>query len=392
MQKNMVLMSLAELLMENKQFIIDANKDDMSLYSGNEEAMLDRLKVDEKKVLGMISSVNTVLALPDPEGKVLSSYSHENGMKVENKTVPFGKILIIYESRPDVTIEASVIAFKAGNRVVLKGGKESAKTNKVLIELWQKALEKNGMEKDFVKCLDLGREETQNLIKNNTEQVDLIIPRGGEGLINFVMENTRIPVIVSGRGNNFLYVDVEADFDMAMKLILNGKNRISVCNALDKVLIHKDLPGLSEKVSKLVDSLISKNIKIFADSGIFAISDKTEKINDEKIFFEEFLSSKILLALVDSSEVAVEMINKYSGKHSTSIVTKNEGTAKKFQDTADCSAVHWNTSVRLTDGGQFGFGAEIGTSTQKLHFRGPIGVDQLVTNKWYISGNGQIRE
>ena len=313
-------------------------------------------------------------------------------MKVENKTVPFGKILIIYESRPDVTIEASVIAFKAGNRVVLKGGKESAKTNKVLIELWQKALEKNGMEKDFVKCLDLGREETQNLIKNNTEQVDLIIPRGGEGLINFVMENTRIPVIVSGRGNNFLYVDVEADFDMAMKLILNGKNRISVCNALDKVLIHKDLPGLSEKVSKLVDSLISKNIKIFADSGIFAISDKTEKINDEKIFFEEFLSSKILLALVDSSEVAVEMINKYSGKHSTSIVTKNEGTAKKFQDTADCSAVHWNTSVRLTDGGQFGFGAEIGTSTQKLHFRGPIGVDQLVTNKWYISGNGQIRE
>ena len=151
MQKNMVLMSLAELLMENKQFIIDANKEDMSLYSGNEEAMLDRLKVDEKKVLGMISSVNTVLALPDPEGKDLSSYSHENGMKVENKTVPFGKILIIYESRPDVTIEASVIAFKAGNRVVLKGGKESAKTNKVLIELWQKALEKNGMEKDFVK-------------------------------------------------------------------------------------------------------------------------------------------------------------------------------------------------------------------------------------------------
>ncbi len=392
MEKNKVLENLAQLLLDNKQKIIDVNTEDLKAYTGKDEAMFDRLKVDEKKVSGMIESVKIVLKLEDPEGKILSSYDHENGMKVVNKTVPFGKILIIYESRPDVTIEASCIAFKAGNRVLLKGGKEAGKTNTVLVNLWQEALVKNGMEKDFVKYLDYDREQTKELIIKNTEKIDLIIPRGGEGLIDFVVQNTKLPVIVSGRGNNFLYVDKEADFQMALKLILNGKSRISVCNALDKVLINKNLPDLVSFVSHLTDVLIERGIEVQGDKSVSQFTEKIKVIDGDEIFGQEFLAAKIFLSLVENVDEATEKINKYSGHHSTSIVTNNKETARKFQDGADCAAVHHNSSVRLTDGGQFGFGAEIGTSTQKLHFRGPIGVGQLVTNKWYINGSGQIRE
>ena len=392
MDRNEVLNTLARLLEENTQKIIDINQQDFSAYLGDDQAMLDRLKVDEKKVLGMVDSVRTVLKMENPDGKVLNSYQHKNGMIVENKTVPFGKILIIYESRPDVTIEASSIAFKAGNKVVLKGGKEAGKTNLFLVDLWQEALQKNGMEKDFVKYVDYGRDETQNLIKNNTLNVDLIIPRGGEGLINFVLQNTNVPVIVSGRGNNFLYLDKEVDFEMGKNIILNGKSRISVCNALDKVLINKDLPNLESSIAILVDSLIEKNITVLGDENLAKLNKKIIEIKGEEIFGQEFLAAKIYLSLVNDMDEAILKINKYSGKHSTCIVTRNKDTAKKFQDEADCAAVHHNTSVRFTDGGQFGFGAEIGISTQKLHSRGPIGVAQLVTNKWYINGNGQIRE
>ena len=392
MEKNKVLENLAQLLLDNKQKIIDVNTEDLKAYTGKDEAMFDRLKVDEKKVSGMIESVKIVLKLEDPEGKILSSYDHENGMKVVNKTVPFGKILIIYESRPDVTIEASCIAFKAGNRVLLKGGKEAGKTNTVLVNLWQEALVKNGMEKDFVKYVNYDRDETQNLIKNNIENVDLIIPRGGEGLIKFVLKNTNVPVIVSGRGNNFLYLDKESDFEMAKKIIINGKSRISVCNALDKVLINKDLPNFELSIRELVDLLIEKNITVLGDENLAKLNIKIIETKGEEILAEEFLSAKIYLSLVNDIDEAILKINKYSGRHSTCIVTENKNTAKKFQDEADCAAVHHNTSVRFTDGGQFGFGAEIGISTQKLHSRGPIGVAQLVTNKWYISGNGQTRE
>jgi len=392
MKRNDVLNTLAELLEENIQKIIDINQQDFSVYLGTDQAMLDRLKVDGKKVLGMIDSVRIVQKMENPDGKVLNSYQHKNGMIIENKTVPFGKILIIYESRPDVTIEASVIAFKAGNKVVLKGGREAGKTNLFLVELWQEALQKNGMEKDFVKYVNYDRDETQNLIKNNIENVDLIIPRGGEGLIKFVLKNTNVPVIVSGRGNNFLYLDKESDFEMAKKIIINGKSRISVCNALDKVLINKDLPNFELSIRELVDLLIEKNITVLGDENLAKLNIKIIETKGEEILAEEFLSAKIYLSLVNDIDEAILKINKYSGRHSTCIVTENKNTAKKFQDEADCAAVHHNTSVRFTDGGQFGFGAEIGISTQKLHSRGPIGVAQLVTNKWYISGNGQTRE
>ncbi len=380
MKKNRVLETLAELLLKNKQNIIDANKKDISASSNIDESMLDRLKVDEKKVLGMVESINQTIKLKDPEGEILFSFQHDNGLKIENKTVPFGKILIIYESRPDVTIEAAITAFKAGNKILLKGGKEARETNLLLATLWQDALTANGFDKNHITYLDINREETQDLIKMNSHRVDLIIPRGGEGLINFVEQNSNIPLIVSGRGNNFLYIDKEADLDMATKIILNGKQRISVCNALDKVLINQDITDVQSYRSTLTSKLVENKIEVLNDQ------------NDEAIMSEEFLAAKILLKNVQDIDEAIDLINKYSGGHSATIVTSNAQVANKFQNEVDCAAVYHNASTRFTDGGQFGFGAEMAISTQKLHFRGPIALNQLVTNKWFIYGDGQIRE
>jgi len=231
--KNSVLKSLSELLQQNKSEIIAANTNDMDSFP----EMKDRLKVDLNKIDGMIKSLKEVAAQYDPEGKELYSFTREDGLRIMNRTVPFGTILIIYESRPDVTIEAAATAFKAGNKILLKGGKESYNTNMLLTKLWQKALSENGVDQGYVEYLNLSHSETQQLIKENTMKVDLIIPRGGERLIQFVQENASVPVIISGRGNNFLYIDEEVDFDMAVRLVVNGKQRISVCNAIDKVLI-----------------------------------------------------------------------------------------------------------------------------------------------------------
>ncbi|MCB0284601.1 MAG: glutamate-5-semialdehyde dehydrogenase [Calditrichaeota bacterium] len=380
MNKNSVLKTLAELLEKNKQQIIDANKLDIAGASDLDESLLDRLKVDEKKVTAMIDSVNQTIQLEDPENKILYMHQHPSGMKIENKTVPFGKIIIIYESRPDVTIEAAITAFKAGNRVLLKGGKEARQTNKFLVNLWHKALSEHGWNKDYVVYLDLNRQETQQLIKENSYRADLIIPRGGEGLINFVLQNSNIPVIVSGRGNNFLYVDKDSDLDMAIKIILNGKKRISVCNALDKVLVNQKIPNVESFISDLTTKLTENKIALVNEP------------HNDTVMAEEFLAAKILLKKVNDIDEAIEMINRYSGGHSATIVTSNKERATKFLQEVDCAAVYHNASTRFTDGGQFGFGAEMAISTQKLHFRGPIALNQLVTNKWFIYGDGHIRE
>ncbi len=388
--KNEVLTTLVQLLVTHQDQIISANQKDVAAYQGDDESMLDRLKVNDKKVQGMIAAVQQAIALDDPEGKILYTHQPDNGLKIENRTVPFGNILIIYESRPDVTIEAAITAFKAGNKILLKGGKEARNTNLVLTEIWQKALTENGVDKNYVTYLDLDRVATQALIKTNSHQVDLIIPRGGEGLINFVRQNTDIPLIISGRGNNFLYVDNECDFEMAINLIINGKSRISVCNALDKVLIHQDIPDFGNRLLQLIARLKENQIEVVGDVGISDEFDVSPMANND-IYYEEFLSAKVLLGIVKNKEEAILKINKYSGKHSASIVTSNTKNAEQFLNEVDCAAVYHNASTRFTDGGEFGFGAEIAISTQKLHFRGPIGINELVTNKWFIFGNGQTR-
>ena len=390
--KNDTLNSLAQLLGERKDEIIAANKLDIAVCPNDDPVIFDRLKVDESKVEKMIASVKNVIAANDPVGKIISTQTRENGLRIENRTVPFGTILIIYEARPDVSIEAAIIALKAGNRILLKGGKEARNTNLYLANLWQIALAENNADTNFVKYLDISREETQKLINGDAEKFDLVIPRGGETLIDFVVKNSKVPVIVSGRGNNFAYIDSETDFETAMKIVLDGKSRLSVCNALDKVLIDENLPDFDAKVRQLINALLAKNIEILGDETVCNLNDSVQLFSNEKTWFEEFLSAKMVVAIVSNLEKAIEKINKYSGGHSATIITKNVERAEQFMHEVDCAAVYHNASVRFTDGGEFGLGAEIAISTQKLHFRGPLGAEHLLTNKWFVFGDGQIRK
>lgn len=390
--KNDILKTLARLLDENKSAVIAANRADLEACPKDDAVIFDRLKIDAAKIGKMIASVENVIAAPDPVGKILFSHTRADNLKIENRAVPFGTILIIYEARPDVSIEAAIIALKAGNKILLKGGKEARNTNLCLANLWQIALEENGADKNFVRYLDLSREETQKLICGAGEKFDLVIPRGGDALIEFVLKNSNAPVLVSGRGNNFLYIDREADFEMALEIALNGKQRLSVCNALDKILIDEKLPALEEKISRIVDALHDKSIEVFGDASVHYANPSARLFGGEEIWYEEFLSAKMVVAVVSNLDEAIEKINRYSGGHSAAIVTENAETAERFLQEADCAAVYHNASTRFTDGGEFGLGAEIAISTQKLHFRGPLGAQHLLTNKWFVRGDGQIRK
>lgn len=389
--RNAVLLLMAKLIEQEKDTILKANKIDLDSYSGEDIAMHDRLKVDDSKIKGMIDSLEQLASQEDPLGHERFDFTHENGLKISNKTAPFGTVMIIYESRPDVTIEAAGIAFKSGNKILLKGGKESLNSNLVLVNLWHKALSKNNISNNWVEYLQFNRQETQNFLEKPSQKVDLIIPRGGEKLIAFVRDNATCPVIVSGRGNNFVYVHKEADLDMALDIIINAKTtRISVCNALDKVLIDNNLLNKSEFVSKLIERLLEHNVEILVDE-VFKDHQNVKVIKNDDVWYEEFLDYKIVIGVIHSESDAISKINKYSGGHSASIITKNDKIAEQFLNNIDCAAVYHNASTRFTDGFQFGLGGELAISTDKLHQRGPIGLQHLVTNKWYIHGNGQVR-
>ncbi|TLF46894.1 glutamate-5-semialdehyde dehydrogenase [Maribacter aurantiacus] len=389
--RNAVLTTMAQLISMEKSALFAANKLDMGNYDGADLAMGDRLKVDDAKVAGMISALKQLASEPDPLGIERFAFSHENGIKVSNKTAPFGTILIIYESRPDVTIEAAGIAFKSGNKILLKGGKESLNSNLFLVELWHKALEEHECPKDWVTYLEFDRTQTQAFLEHPTQKLDLIVPRGGEKLIAFVKQHARCPVIVSGRGNNFVYVDTDADLQMALDIIINGKaSKISACNALDKVLISRDLPRKQEFLHHLIQSLKKHKVEILTDAKLEGL-EGTSVMPNEKVWYEEFLDYKILIGQVPDLDEAIITINTYGGGHSAVIVTNNEEKAAEFMNSVDAAAVYHNASSRFTDGGEFGLGGELAISTDKLHQRGPIGLQHLVTNKWYVKGNGQVR-
>jgi len=390
-QRNKVLARVASLISEEREAILKANKLDLESYSRGDIAMFDRLRVDDAKIEGMILSLDQLVADSDPLGKELYNFTHENGIKIVNKTAPFGTILIIYESRPDVTVEAAGIAFKSGNRILLKGGKESLNSNLKIVELWHQALVENNISTDWVEYLNYDRARTQDFLQNPTQKIDLIVPRGGEKLIAFVKHYATCPVIVSGRGNNFVFVEKEADKQLALDIILNGKtSNISACNAVDKVLIDESLPNKEAFIQKIIQQLKEFNVEILVDEELSKF-DKVSKYDSATIWFEEFLDYKIVLGYSTSLEKAIEKINKFSGGHSATIVTENNETAETFMNNVDTAAVYQNASTRFTDGGQFGLGGELAISTDKLHHRGPMGLHHLVTNKWYIKGNGQIR-
>ncbi|MDN3642671.1 glutamate-5-semialdehyde dehydrogenase [Lutimonas halocynthiae] len=390
-QRNAVLLSMARLVDEEKESILQANALDMEAFDKNDLAMYDRLKVDEEKIEGMVLSLEQLESQDDPVGVERFHFTHDNGLEIYNKTASFGTIMIIYESRPDVTIEAGGIAFKSGNKILLKGGKESLNSNLSIVALWHRALAENNCSSDWVTYLNYNREKTREFLRKPDQKIDLIIPRGGEKLIAFVKEHANCPVIVSGRGNNFVYVARDADKAKALDIIINAKTaKISACNALDKVLIDTALPGYELFVKELIEKLNAEKVTVLA-SGDLSKFEGVDANQDESLWFKEFLDYKILMGSIDSLSEAINMINTYGGGHSASIVSENTKEVDYFLSAVDAAAVYHNASTRFTDGFQFGLGGELAISTDKLHQRGPIGLQHLVTNKWYVYGNGQIR-
>lgn len=391
--KNNVLKSMMNILDKRREEIIKENIKDLKAFGESEGAMYDRLILNDKKVDGMIQSVKEVMEQEDPVGKTISHLVLDSGLDITNKTAPFGTIMIIYESRPDVTIEAAVLAFKANSKILLKGGKEANHSNKILEECWHEALKENGLETDWIRLLNMNRTETQEFLKNPPEKLDLIVPRGGEKLIGFVKENATCAVLISGRGNNFLFVSKNADFDIAKKVILNAKTeKISGCNALDKVLVDKNIPEYENKLKELQNMLKEHKVEILVDDEVKKVLKDESLIPGEDTWSEEFLAMKIVVGAVEGLDEAMNKINQYSGGHSAVIITKDKDEALKFMEQVDCAAVYQNASTRFTDGGQMGVGAELAISTDKLHHRGPLGLKQLVTNKYYVFGEGHIRE
>ncbi len=390
-KRNAVLTTMAALLAQERTALKSSNQQDLANYSGEDLAMEKRLLVDDAKIDGMILSLQQLASQDDPVGKIRFEFVHDNGLKIYNKTAAFGTILIIYESRPDVTVEAGGIAFKSGNKILLKGGKESLLSNQKIVSLWHQALESNGVATDWVEYLNYDRVQTQAFLEKPTQKVDLIVPRGGEKLIEFTKKHATCPVIVSGRGNNFVYVSADADLDKAMSVIINAKtSNISVCNALDKVVIDVNLPNWEDFANQLVRALQERKVTVLGDATI-AKATQISQIDSDEIWYEEFLDYKIVIGSVSSNQEAIAKINKYCGGHSAAIITESEITAQEFMDNVDASSVYHNASTRFTDGGQFGLGGELAISTDKLHQRGPIGLQHLVTNKWYVYGEGQVR-
>jgi glutamate-5-semialdehyde dehydrogenase len=390
--KNQVLNSMITIIDRERKAILEANKKDLEAFNREDQALYDRLVVNDAKINGMIQAIKEVQAQEDPVGQEISDLTLDSGLKIINKTAPFGTIMIIYESRPDVTIEAAVLAFKANNKILLKGGKEALNSNIILEKCWHEALEENGLSADWIKLLHLKREETQEFLKNPTEKLDLIVPRGGERLIKFVKDNATCAVLISGRGNNFLYVAKDADWGKTIKVIVNAKtDKISGCNALDKVLIDKNIPNYQDKVKELRTVLANLKVELVVDENIGGILPEENVLSSQDIWYEEFLAMKLLIAEVDNATTAIDMINKFSGGHSAVILTEDKELAKVFMEQVDNAAVYHNASTRFTDGGQMGVGAELAISTDKLHHRGPLGLKQLVTNKYYVFGDGHVR-
>ncbi|WP_296620520.1 glutamate-5-semialdehyde dehydrogenase [Marivirga sp.] len=391
--KNAVLQSMIDNLDKNRDAIIAANKKDLDAFDRDDQALYDRLIVDSAKVDDMIRAVREVKDQNDPVGTVISEDTLENGLHITNKAAPFGTIMIIYESRPDVTIEAAVLAFKANNKILLKGGKEAHNSNEELVKCWHQSLKENGLEDNWIQYLKMDRPTTQEFLRNPDQPLDLIVPRGGERLIDFVKQHAKCAVLVSGRGNNFAYVAPDADMEKVIPVIINAKtDKISACNALDKILVDKDHPKFEETLKTIEKALSENGVQVVASDQVIDHLETNDKIDSEDIWYEEFLSMKAAITSVSGLDNAIEFINKYSGGHSNIILTETQDDAVKFMEQIDSAAVYHNASTRFTDGGAMGVGAELAISTDKLHHRGPLGLKQLVTNKYYVLGNGQVRK
>ena len=388
--KNALLLKLAELLVEQSADIIAANELDLASAedSGVAPAMLDRLMINEKRIEGIAQSLRDVAALEDPIGKG-DVWSRPSGITLRRIRVPLGVVGIIYEARPNVTVDSAALCLKTGNAVVLRGGKEAINTNKALVTVIKSALCACGLDEHSVELITSTSRESANALMSMRGLVDVLIPRGGKGLIRACVENSKVPVIETGAGNCHLYVDQTADFAKALKIAVNAKcSRPSVCNAIETILVHSAVAD--EFLPMLKSALDEYKVDIRGCDRARAILPDISAAT-EADFDTEFDDYIVALGIVDSLDEAIEHINKYSTGHSETIVTENMKNADRFGKEIDSVAVYTNASTRFTDGGEFGFGAEIGISTQKLHVRGPMGLAALTTEKYLISGDGAIR-
>ena len=389
-KKNEILKEISDLLLASKEEIIAENKKDIENAHKNNmtQALIDRLTLTEARIDGMAEGVMQVMALADPVGKVLGGGTLKNGLSIVKKSVPLGVIGIIFESRPNVTVDAGVLCLKAGNTVILRGGSDAINSNKCLVGIMRKAAEKHGVNPDIVQLVeDTSRETATELMKAN-DYLDVLIPRGGGGLINAVIKNATVPVIQTGEGNCHVYVDRFADIDAAVEIVDNAKTqRPSVCNAIENVLVHKNI---AEGFLKKLSAKWNGKVQFIGDSYSAEYITLEREATDED-YRREFLDYTIAVKVVDDIDEAIAHINRFGTKHSECIVTEHLKNAEKFQREVDAAAVYVNASTRFTDGFEFGLGAEIGISTQKLHVRGPMGLEALTTFKYLINGNGQIR-
>lgn len=390
-EKNKALLAIAQSLRNSSETIINENKTDLENGSKNglSAGMLDRLLLDQKRIEDIAKAVEDVAALPDPCGRLLEETTRPNGLVIKKVSVPIGVIGIIYESRPNVTADAAVLCLKSSNAVILRGGKEANHSNIAIVAAMRSALAACGFDENCIQLVtDTSRESANQMMRMNG-YIDCLIPRGGKGLIRSVVENSTVPVIETGSGNCHIYVDESADIDMAANIIFNAKTqRISVCNACESLVIHSGI--LNRALPVIKKQLDEKQVEMRGDARAMLAAEGVLPASEED-FAAEYLDYKISVKTVDSLDEAIKHINKYSTGHSESIITQNEEHAREFMQRVDSSSVYVNASTRFTDGGEFGLGAEIGISTQKLHARGPMGLRELTTTKYLIFGNGQVR-
>ncbi len=390
-KKRQMLEAVAEGIVADAADILEENAKDVGRgeENGMHPGMIDRLRLTAERIQSMAEGLRQVAELEDPVGEVLDTFTRPNGLKITKKRVPFGVIGIIYESRPNVTADAFGLCFQSGNAVILKGGSDALQSNKAITDSIRRTLAKCGVNADAVQLIETAdREVTSQFMKLN-QYVDVLIPRGGAGLIRNVVENSTIPVIETGTGNCHIYVDEYADLDKAIPIIINAKTqRIGVCNACESLVVHRSLKD--PFLEKLAQALREKNVEMRGDEEVCGVI-KDAVAATEEDYGKEYLDYILSIKIVSNIDEAIAHINQYSTRHSEAILTENEENARKFLDEVDAACVYANASTRFTDGFEFGFGAEIGISTQKMHARGPMGLKELTSYKYTIEGSGQIR-
>lgn len=390
-EKNGALLKIADALLQNTDYILAENEKDLAAgrANGMAESLLDRLALSADRIAGMAQGVREVADLPDPIGAVQSEIIRPNGLRIQRVSVPLGVIAVIFEARPNVTSDAAALCLKAGSACLLRGGKEAIHSNTAIAEVMRNALRETGFPADCIQLVEDTSRESATALMRLSGYVDVLIPRGSARLIRSVVENATVPVIETGAGNCHVYVDRDANIDMAAEIVFNAKtSRVSVCNAAESLVVHADIAG--KVLPKIAARLSEKDVTLYGDARAKAILPDILPA-DEGDWGTEYLDYKMSVRVVDSVEEAIAHITRYSTGHSECIVTDNPKTAEKFLNEVDSAAVYHNASTRFTDGGEFGFGAEIGISTQKLHARGPLGLPQLTSVKYKIFGNGQIR-